>query len=39
MNASVVLSDYTATFYTLAVIHDAANQWLRQTKGQGERPE
>lgn len=36
-NASVSFANYSATFYTLAVIHDAANQWLRQTKGQGER--
>lgn len=36
-NADISLANYTATFYTLAVIHDAANQWLRQTKGQGER--
>ncbi len=36
-NASVSFSNYSATFYTLAVIHDAANQWLRQTKGQGEK--
>jgi HK97 family phage major capsid protein len=36
-NASVAFANYTATFYTLAVIHDAANQWLRQTRGQGER--
>jgi HK97 family phage major capsid protein len=36
-NASLSFANYTATFYTLAVIHDAANQWLRQTRGQGER--
>jgi HK97 family phage major capsid protein len=36
-NASLSLANYSATFYTLAVIHDAANQWLRQTRGQGER--
>jgi HK97 family phage major capsid protein len=36
-NADVAFSNYTATFYTLAVIHDAAEQWLRQTRGQGER--
>lgn len=36
-NVDVSMSNYTATFYTLAVIHDAANQWLRQTGGQGER--
>lgn len=36
-NADVAFANYTATFYTLAVIHDAANQWLRQTRGQGER--
>lgn len=36
-NVDVSMSQYTATFYTLAQIHDAANQWLRQTGGQGER--
>jgi len=36
-NVDVSLANYTATFYTLAQIHDAANQWLRQTGGQGER--
>jgi HK97 family phage major capsid protein len=36
-NADVAFANYTATFYTLAVIHDAAEQWLRQTRGQGER--
>ncbi len=36
-NADISLSNYSATFYTLAVIEDAANQWLRQTKGQGEK--
>lgn len=36
-NVDVSMSNYTATFYTLAQIHDAAVQWLRQTSGQGER--
>lgn len=36
-NVDVSMSNYSATFYTIAVIHDAANQWLRQTGGQGER--
>jgi HK97 family phage major capsid protein len=36
-NVGVSLTNYTATFYTLAQIHDAANQWLRQTRGAGER--
>lgn len=36
-NVGVDLADYTATFYTLAQIHDAANQWLRNTGGAGER--
>ena len=36
-NADVALANYSATFYTIAVIHDAANQWLRQTRGAGER--
>lgn len=36
-NVDVSVSQYSATFYTLAQIHDAANQWLRQTGGQGER--
>lgn len=36
-NANIAFSNYSATFYTLAVIHDAANQWLRQTGGTGER--
>lgn len=36
-NVDVDLANYTATFYTIAQIHDAANQWLRQTGGQGER--
>jgi HK97 family phage major capsid protein len=36
-NVGVSLANYTATFYTIAVIHDAANQWLRQTGGAGER--
>jgi HK97 family phage major capsid protein len=36
-NENVAFSNYTATFYTIAKIHDASNQWLRQTGGQGER--
>lgn len=36
-NVDVSMANYSATFYTIAVIHDAANQWLRQTAGQGER--
>jgi HK97 family phage major capsid protein len=36
-NENVAFANYTATFYTIAKIHDAANQWLRQTRGQGER--
>lgn len=36
-NVDVSMAQYSATFYTLAVIQDAANQWLRQTSGQGER--
>ncbi len=36
-NVDLSLANYTATFYTIAQIHDAANQWLRQTGGQGER--
>jgi HK97 family phage major capsid protein len=36
-NVNVAFANYTATFYTIARIHDASNQWLRQTRGQGER--
>lgn len=36
-NVDMSVANYTATFYTLAQIHDAANQWLRQTSGAGER--
>jgi HK97 family phage major capsid protein len=36
-NVNVAFANYTATFYTIARIHDAANQWLRQTRGAGER--
>ena len=36
-NVDVAFANYTATFYTLAQITDAANQWLRQTRGQGEK--
>lgn len=35
-NVGVDSAVYTATFYTLAQIHDAANQWLRNTAGKGE---
>jgi len=36
-NVGLSTANYTATFYTLAQIIDAGNQWLRQTRGQGER--
>lgn len=36
-NVDLSLANYTATFYTLAQIHDASVQWLRQTKGRGEQ--
>lgn len=36
-NVDIATQNYSATFYTLAQIYDAANQWLRQTGGQGER--
>lgn len=36
-NVGLDLANYTATFYTLAQIVDAGNQWLRQTRGTGER--
>jgi HK97 family phage major capsid protein len=36
-NVNVSLANYTATMYTIAQVIDAANQWLRQTKGRGEQ--
>lgn len=36
-NVGMDVGVYTATFYTLAQIIDAGNQWLRQTRGQGEK--
>lgn len=36
-NVGIVMSNYTATMYTLAQIIDAGNQWLRQTRGRGEQ--
>jgi HK97 family phage major capsid protein len=36
-NVDIAFANYTATFYTLAQITDAANQWLRQTGGKGEQ--
>ena len=36
-NVDLVLTNYSATMYTLAQITDLVNQWMRQTGGQGER--
>lgn len=36
-NVNLSLANYTATFYTLAVIYDVSNQLLRQSQGAAER--
>lgn len=36
-NVDTVFTNYSATMYTIAQITDLGNQWMRQTRGQGER--